>query len=617
MLEPFFAAPTPSVVDPVKTKPRARKPGPRQQGPKKFEFVSSGPVGKPAPETRKFIRSHVMRGKNTKKAPAVQPNQDDVEEIHRPAPLAVTNITNDSLWTVGHTHSRGDRAWIQSPSLIAHLIKPPPDLELFTFATPLDQTSLYLIYRFLTTIKDTLYPAEWCVDSDYQKACWFHWLLEDPAYLHCVCFMVSAYQDLIAAQGRGKSWAGECSTSTRNRLRHTIKLLQDRLQDPKKQMDDTTTATIISLATMADVMEDPQAFEAHSNGLRRIVKMRGGLEGYTHNRQLQIKLCRVDLGWSIRNGCKPEIYSGRPAWEPLLEAFGTVACSFEIQEPSLNFMNIYYTWDWRLQNAFKDLRDFSALANKLSPGAQKLEPEAFQEIMLSIQYRLLQLDFSSDPNPLQEALRVGLLAYESTIFLQIQKTKLKFSNHHQLPAPKQQPFTHQLTSHLTTTLNTTPQLVKMEYPARPNAKKERDLQRDRDLQRERIFDPTKPIRFATPNTKIADRRPVEQWQLNETNTGINDMASQLRQFQDEIAEFRGQIGPNDTRHDAVESRPATDGKVSLPQKAMRFFWRLFSLFALVLVIAMILYLVVYHVCDDWNFGGYLLDLLDIDYPHFF
>jgi hypothetical protein len=135
--------------------------------------------------------------------------------------------------------------------------------------------------------------------------------------------------------------------------------------------------------------------------------------------------CSVDLGWSIKNGCKPEIYNGRPAWEPLLEAFGTVASSFEIQEPSLNFMNIYYTWDWRLQNAFKDLRDFSALANKLSPTAQKLKPEAFQEIMLSIQYRLLQLDFSSDPNPMQEALRIGLLAYESTIFLQIQGTKLK------------------------------------------------------------------------------------------------------------------------------------------------------------------------------------------------
>jgi hypothetical protein len=88
-------------------------------------------------------------------------------------------------------------------------------------------------------------------------------------------------------------------------------------------------------------------------------------------------------------------------------------------------MNLYYTLDWKLQNAFKDLRDFSTLANRLSPSSQKLKPEAFQEIMLSIQYRLLQMDFSEDPNPIQEALRIGLLAFESTIFLQIQGTKLK------------------------------------------------------------------------------------------------------------------------------------------------------------------------------------------------
>ncbi|KAG5813779.1 hypothetical protein H9Q74_002189 [Fusarium xylarioides] len=439
MLEPFLQpVPVPETL-PVRAKPRARKP--RQQGPKKFEFVSSGPVGKPAPESRKFIRSHVMRGKNTKKSPPRHPvldvrvdglprANDDVEELDRPAPLAITRCT-DAMWTFGHTHARQDRVWVESPSLVVQLVKPPPDLDLFTFATPLDKESRYYICRFLTTIKETLYPAEWCFDPDREKVCWFRWLLEDPAYLHCICFMVSAFQDLINMQsllGRGKydtGWGGEFSASTRNRLRHTIKLLQERLKDPAKQVEDATTATIISLAMMADAMEDVEAFEAHSNGLRRIVKMRGGLQGYTHNRQLQIKLCRVDLGWSIRNGCKPEIYDGKPAWEPLLEAFGTVACSFKIQEPSLDFMKVYYTWDWRLQNTFKDLRDFSALANRYSPSAKKLKPEAFQEIMLSIQYRLLQLDFSQDPAPIQEALRIGLLAYESTIFLQIQGTKLK------------------------------------------------------------------------------------------------------------------------------------------------------------------------------------------------
>ncbi|KAG5782483.1 hypothetical protein H9Q73_003853 [Fusarium xylarioides] len=436
MLEPFLQpVPVPETL-PVRAKPRARKP--RQQGREVSpDALHHSNADKVQPKSlssslqAQWANQHLNLASSSAAIVDGLPRaNDDVEELDRPAPLAITRCT-DAMWTFGHTHARQDRVWVESPSLVVQLVKPPPDLDLFTFATPLDKESRYYIYRFLTTIKETLYPAEWCFDPDREKVCWFRWLLEDPAYLHCICFMVSAFQDLINMQsllGRGKydtGWGGEFSASTRNRLRHTIKLLQERLKDPAKQVEDATTATIISLAMMADAMEDVEAFEAHSNGLRRIVKMRGGLQGYTHNRQLQIKLCRVDLGWSIRNGCKPEIYDGKPAWEPLLEAFGTVACSFKIQEPSLDFMKVYYTWDWRLQNTFKDLRDFSALANRYSPSAKKLKPEAFQEIMLSIQYRLLQLDFSQDPAPIQEALRIGLLAYESTIFLQIQGTKLK------------------------------------------------------------------------------------------------------------------------------------------------------------------------------------------------
>ncbi|KAF4950070.1 hypothetical protein FSARC_13304 [Fusarium sarcochroum] len=445
MLEVFFTQPDPQPLSVLpKQKPRARKTATRQQGPKKFEFVSSDAAGKPALESRKFIRSHVMRGKNTKRRVelinSLTPpesaddtsqgsNQDDVEEVDRSSLSVVAHFTDDSLWTAGHVHSRRERAWVQSPSLLAHLIKPPSDLQLFNYATPLDENSRYLIYRFLTTIKDTLYPAEWCFDTDRERTCWFRWLLEDPAYLHGILFMLSAFQDLVTrriTKGGGNhegGWDDEFSPSTRNRLRKTIMLLQDKIDDREKQLEDTTSAVIIMLAMMADAMEDAQAFEAHSNGLRRIVRMRGGLEAYSNNRQLQIKLCRVDLGWSIKNGCKPEIYDGKPAWEPILEAFGTVGNSFDIQKPSLDFMKQFATWDYRLQNVFKDLRDFSTLANRLAPGTQKLKPEAFQEIMLSIQYRLLTLDYS-DESPIQEAIRIGLLAYESTIFLQIQGKKL-------------------------------------------------------------------------------------------------------------------------------------------------------------------------------------------------
>ena len=58
---------------------------PAARAPKAFEFISSDSGGKPPANTRKFIRSYVMRGKNTKKrstvyqvsGPSFQPDQED------------------------------------------------------------------------------------------------------------------------------------------------------------------------------------------------------------------------------------------------------------------------------------------------------------------------------------------------------------------------------------------------------------------------------------------------------------------------------------------------------------------------------------------------------------
>lgn len=134
---------------------------------------------------------------------------------------------------------------------------------------------------------------------------------------------------------------------------------------------------------------------------------------------------RVDLGWSIRNGCKPELYQGTPTWRPLLETVHGISAPAHLQTTTVALLSMMDSWDYKLKSAFKDLRDFSALANQLIPARRKLEPEIFQEIMLSVQYRLLVLEYSLDEHPLREAIRLGLLAYESTIFLQIQGVKLK------------------------------------------------------------------------------------------------------------------------------------------------------------------------------------------------
>ena len=82
--------------------------------------------------------------------------------------------------------------------------------------------------------------------------------------------------------------------------------------------------------------------------------------------------------------------------------------------------------DHKLVNVWNDVRDFSAVANVLVNSEDKLQPELFQEIMLSLQYRLLTLEYDVNTQSLKELVRLGLLAYETTIFLQIPGTRVKY-----------------------------------------------------------------------------------------------------------------------------------------------------------------------------------------------
>lgn len=147
-----------------------------------------------------------------------------------------------------------------------------------------------------TTIKECLYPAELCFEWDQAKVCWFRWLLIDPAYLESVLFMVSGFQDLVDLKVSGPHSSGTWNFSYSNRtqwhLRKTLKLLQEKIQDHNTQLSDSTLAVVTTLAMMADASGDTLACQTHVAGLKKMVKIRGGLRGFESNRQIQIKLCR-------------------------------------------------------------------------------------------------------------------------------------------------------------------------------------------------------------------------------------------------------------------------------------------------------------------------------------
>lgn len=72
--------------------------------------------------------------------------------------------------------------------------------------------------------------------------------------------------------------------------------------------------------------------------------------------------------------------------------------------------------DIRLLNALRDLHAFSCISNLAYQTTRKISPTTYNEMMISILYRLTHLCFKNDV--LQEVIRAGLLAFCSTIFMQ-------------------------------------------------------------------------------------------------------------------------------------------------------------------------------------------------------
>ena len=333
----------------------------------------------------------------------------------------------------------------------------PPDMRLLEFPEVMDDKMRGLIFRckfhsvhdFLllpslqdwvhanrllvfTAIKETMYPVEWCFRPAVNANCWFHWLFQDVAYYYSVLFIASSFQDIWMASPKpgtvapGTDLSRKLSPRSRHYLRRTIALLQKRLDDPALSLEDVSIATVVSLAMVADACGDTDSAKAHVGGLKQMVRMRGGVRAMMSNRHVLCKICRVDLGYSIKYGERPEFFDERLSWSPLIDRIIELESPVPPEPVGADIHHfITSNMDQRLQNIFCDLRAFSSVASRLVKSKSKLRPELFQEIMMSIQYRLLLLKY--DASTISEALRIGLLTYQTSVFLQMHGTKIKYN----------------------------------------------------------------------------------------------------------------------------------------------------------------------------------------------
>jgi hypothetical protein len=261
-----------------------------------------------------------------------------------------------------------------------------------------------------------MYPVDFCLAFDPTNSIWFEYLGRDAAYVHSILFSAGAYFDHLSGH--------EFSPSSLRHLAKTLELLRSTLEQESGAVSESTISVVVGLAGVAECLGDPDEAVRHLRGLHRMIQMRGGIGSLSRNSQLQIKSCRADLGVSIATGRKPLFFADGISWRSYLAPDGTAARRTEIHD-------VLAAPDQRLVNVWVDMKEFCRAANIAFVTGCKLDPELFQEVMTSVQYRLLHLDFqesTGDRPGWQEALRLSMLAFATTVFLKIRGVDIRYQN---------------------------------------------------------------------------------------------------------------------------------------------------------------------------------------------
>lgn len=158
---------------------------------------------------------------------------------------------------------------------------------------------------------------------------------------------------------------------------------------------------------------------------------------------------------AIATGDKPLFFANGFSWDPYLYPRRPTASKPNpnpaavnnmnppSSTPSLSFCPKNETADPRLRNTLADLQEFARAANLAFQTGRKIPADVFRETLVSVQYRLLALRDEERPRQLlqsesggpsdldvedEELLRLGMLAFSTTVFLRIEGMPMRYGD---------------------------------------------------------------------------------------------------------------------------------------------------------------------------------------------
>ncbi|KAL1849890.1 hypothetical protein VTK73DRAFT_9792 [Phialemonium thermophilum] len=406
------------------TNPAARRRNPRAAAPGRpnVQFIVATSTQKADPETRRLIRSHVMRGRNRGR-----PGRSNVPDPSSTDIDAPSHSPRDD-------QPDGARTGGSESTLvgICQSMIPPrvgTDISLTRFADDIAPSSFGDILKFSFIAKKVLFPLQPCVDFEKQHGSWFEPLTTDAAYLHAMAFSSQAYFGLAMGNKDRNFPGGETS----QHFVRTVQLLRERLLalGPGEQVSDLTISVVLSLATYAYLTGDDASAAHHMDGLRQIADLRGGLSAFLANDKLLIEMLRCDIALVLHRGGEPKLaYDGisqgstavcRQKLLPLLPTPPLVGAP-----PRSELESFLDDVDGALADAWQTLKTLCLAVESALESKSKLPKSVLLHPMASVMYPLLGMRF--EPGTLDETVRLGILGFASRIFLQWRGVRPKYAH---------------------------------------------------------------------------------------------------------------------------------------------------------------------------------------------
>ncbi|OIW25245.1 hypothetical protein CONLIGDRAFT_636319 [Coniochaeta ligniaria NRRL 30616] len=245
-----------------------------------------------------------------------------------------------------------------------------------------------------------MYPIECCVDLAAENQRWHDDLAHDPPYAQSVFEIARVHFDIVRSRDQQLQKLVHMSNS--------LGPLRKQLASSDVVVTDSMVFVVVALALVSEAFDELDDALMHLRGLHTMIKLRGGLAALAHKRSLQIKCCRVDLALTMRTGEKPLLFSvDSLMWKPYL--------ADTAKTPMVPWHTLVDNPDIRLVNVWLDLRDFIISVNLAHQTKRKISPVLFQEVLISVQYRLHNLAYSSHDR--QETLRLAMVALSASLFL--------------------------------------------------------------------------------------------------------------------------------------------------------------------------------------------------------